>query len=121
MRILNRDQNHIISENATLKKNFFGRFCGLMFSKKTDIILVAKNESITESTIHMMHMFFPIDVIWADSNLKIVDIKYDVQPVSLFKPNTWRIYKPCQDSKYIIELGVGKVGGATIGDQLSLE
>lgn len=50
-----------------------------------------------ETTIHMLFVFFPIDVVWLDKNKKVVDKRENVKP---FTP--W--ITPGKAAKYVIEL-----------------
>jgi len=78
----------------------FRKVFGLMFSKQKNILLEAGYEGILSSSIHMLFVFFPIDVVWLDKNKKIVDIKtaYPFQIISM----------PKKPAKYILELKKGK-------------
>lgn len=49
----------------------------------------------------MFFVFYPIDVIFLDSEMKIVEIKEN------FKPFT--IYKPKKKARYVIELPKGTI------------
>lgn len=89
------------------------RFKGLMFEneKNFDYALIFNLGSETKlgASIHMMFVFFPIDIVYLDSQKKVVD-KAIVKPWSLN-------YTPKQASKYFIELPVGKVN-VKIGDKI---
>ena len=71
----------IISKNSKFCKNTFSKARGFMlnFSKKYDsIILRSKNTSI-----HMLFVFFPLQIVWLNSKFEIVDIKkaYPFMPI----------------------------------------
>jgi uncharacterized membrane protein (UPF0127 family) len=68
----------------------------------------------------MLLMTYPLDVIWADADMIVVDVQRGVLPVSPFKPGTWKTYKPKKPAKYVIELGLGSAEGTEPGDVLSL-
>jgi hypothetical protein len=87
-----------------------------MFSRPADLVLVSPRERIDYSSIHMLFMRFPIDVLWLDSGLNVVDVARSVPPFHLLKPATWRTYKPSKDAKYVIEIAVNKLPPAEIGD-----
>ena len=92
------------------------RFKGLMFERKKNfdyaLIFELHSETKIGASIHMMFVFFPIDIVYLDSGKKIVD-KTTVKP--------WILnYTPKQASKYFIELPVGKVN-VKIGDKLDWE
>jgi len=116
MRILNETKNLVVSDDAKFAHSFFTRALGLMLSKKKDLVLVSPKEDIISSTIHMMLMLYPIDVVWADSEKRVVEVALNVPPFNLLRPDTWGTYAPCKPAKYVIELGRGKAGKTDIGD-----
>lgn len=67
---------------------------------KFDFGLIFKREyeSIVGSSIHMLFVFYPINVIFLDSNKKVVDIKKRLRPFTF--------YSPKKKAKYIIELPI---------------
>jgi len=88
---------------------------GLMFedAKKFNygLIFCLPRESIANATIHMLFVFFPIDIIYLDKNKKVTDLAKNILPFSLG-------YTPKKPSKYFIELPAGKSKGTKIGDEL---
>ena len=110
--VVNETKNQTISECAQIKNSFWGRFKGLMISPKKDIILEARHQGIAETTIHMAFMLYPIDVIWVNEDMEVVDIKKDV------KPSMWKMHKPKKPARYIIELGMGNTQDTTVGDSI---
>lgn len=118
MKIVNKNKDFVISDNAHIADSLLSRFLGLMFSKPKDMILVSPREDVVCSSIHMLFMKFPIDVLWLDSRMRVVDIKKKILPLDIFKRKTWGIYKPRNPAKYVIELGNGKIGNTEIGDEI---
>jgi len=86
---------------------------GLMFEdkKKFNYALVFEfpSESKLGSSLHMLFVFFPIDILFLDKNKTIVD-KVTLEP---FTPN----YTPKKAAKYVIELPKDKAKGARIGQK----
>lgn len=76
---------------------FFQNFRGLIFSKKKNIMLVAKKESRFSSGIHSFFVFFTFDAYFLDKNKKVVDFKR-------IKPFT--IYIPKKPAKYVLEISI---------------
>lgn len=107
--------NILIADRAKLYKDFFFKAKGLMFStplrRGRGIILEASEEGIFETTIHMLFVFFPIDVVWLDSNKTVVDVKRSVMP---FVP--W--LSPCKPAKYVVEIKRGASKSICVGDRL---
>jgi uncharacterized membrane protein (UPF0127 family) len=121
VKIFNKTKNTLISNDSGYTGSFWGRLRGLMLTRKKDLILACEKEGILESTIHMMNMLYSIDVVWADSSMRVVDYRRSVPPLSILKPTTWKTYAPGKAAKYIIELGTTKLEDISIGDVLSFE
>lgn len=62
----------------------------------------------------MKDMNFPIDIIWLDSNKKVVTVKENATPESYPEP-----FCPSQEAQYVLEVASGKADewGITVGDQ----
>ena len=111
--------------NKTTKKKIIGKtflaethwqkMKGLMFEdvKKFNygLIFCLPRESVANATIHMLFVFFPIDIVYLDKSKKVVDIAKNILPFSLG-------YAPKKPSKYFIELPAGKSKGIKIGNRL---
>lgn len=115
---MNKNNDLVVSDNAGIADSFFSRFLGLMFSKPRDLVLVSPCEDVARSSIHMLFMKFPIDVLWLDSGMRVVDIKKSILPFNILKRGTWRIYRPEKPAKYVIELGKGNIGDMEKGDEI---
>jgi len=76
---------------------------GLMFRKKglgSDAILLDLGfEGRLLATIHTFFCNFPIDIIWFNKNMKIVEVKENVQP--------WKVVVPKNKARYVVELDGG--------------
>ncbi|MBD3388650.1 MAG: hypothetical protein GF416_06240 [Candidatus Altiarchaeales archaeon] len=120
MRVVDETRGTVISEEAELRSSFLGRFRGLMLSGRKDIILECRRESILDSTIHMMYMLYPIDVVWVNGQMEVVDLEKGVRPFNPLKPCTWRLHKPRSPARYVIELGkAGLEEDVKVGDMVS--
>ena len=75
------------------------------------LIFCLPRESIANATIHMLFVFFPIDLVYLNKDKKVVDIAKNILPFSLG-------YAPKKPSKYFIELPAGKSKGTKLGDKL---
>ena len=87
-------KNKQISEKTKICESFFSKAIGFMFnfSKEYDsMILKSKNTSI-----HMLFVFFPLQIAWLNSELEIVEVKkaYPFMPYLSSK----------KQSSYILEL-----------------
>ena len=76
------------------------------------MVLVFKREKTV--SLHMFFVFYPVDVIFLDRAKKVIEIKMN------FKPFT--IYVPKKKAQYVIECVAGAVrkSRTTIGDQIIL-
>ena len=117
MIIKNKANGKVLASNVILCESFIDRCRGLMFRKISEsdsCILINSNESVFESSIHMMFVPQDLEVVWADEDLRVVDVK-KCKKGSL-NPLTWRTYKPRKAAKYVIELLNAK--GTLKGDRL---
>ncbi|MDD3159814.1 MAG: DUF192 domain-containing protein [Candidatus ainarchaeum sp.] len=105
----------LIIKNVKYTKNSFQRMKGLMFEeeKKFNYALVfeSETESIINSSVHMLFVFFPIDIVFLNKNKIVID-KARLTPFSLN-------YSPKKPAKYFIELPVGKAKNIKLKDKIS--
>jgi len=121
MEVTNESQGFTISGGAGLRRGFWGRFRGLMLSGRRDVVLDAGFDDTRASTIHMMFMLYPIDVVWVASDMTVVDVGRGIPPFNPMKPATWRLYKPRRPARYVVELGAGDAGGTAEGDKIKFK
>lgn len=116
MIIKNKSNNKIIANNAWTCETLNERCRGLMFKKLKEnegCVLVNSREGILESGIHMMFVPQKLQVIFADDDLKVIQVMNCKKAGIL---NWWRTYFPKEPAKYVIEVLNAK---RTIkGDQL---
>jgi len=102
--LYNVSKKKIIIKKIKIADNEFKQAIGLMFSKRKNfdycLIFERPSESIIGSSIHMMFVFYPIKVVFLDSNKKVVDIKKKAIPFGFYFPK-----KP---AKYILELPINQ-------------
>jgi len=107
--------NNKLLAKVKLYNNILLKFKGLMFSRKLKhlegILLVSNNESILQTSIHMLFVFYPIDVLWLNKDFKVVDKKESVKPFTIN-------IKPKFKAKYVLELPVNSVKSVKIGETL---
>jgi uncharacterized membrane protein (UPF0127 family) len=68
------------------------------------------NESRIGCSLHMLFVFFPIDVLFLDKNRIVVD-KVTLEP---FTPN----YTPKKAAKFVIEMPKGKAKSIKVGQKI---
>jgi len=104
----------ILMKNVRFARNTLERTKGLMFEdkKKFNYALVFEfpRESQIGTSLHMLFVFFPIDVLFLNKEQKVVD-KATLNP---FIPN----YTPKKAAKYVIEMPMGKAKGVKLGQRV---
>ncbi len=104
-----------IKLKTKLANNSWQKMKGLMFEDKKKfnyaLIFEAPKESKIGCSVHMIFVFFPIDIIFLNKEKKVVD-KITLQP---FTPN----YTPKKPAKYFIEMPQGKAEKIKIGNKIS--
>jgi uncharacterized membrane protein (UPF0127 family) len=111
--VINKTKKTVLGESE-IADTFFSRLRGTMFKKELErglILTLPGNRSRSGSAIHMFFVRFPLDIIFADSDKKVVDI------VSI---DPWKTYTPKKPAKYVIEMKKGniKASDTEIGDEL---
>ena len=95
----------------------FSKFKGLMFTlklkNKQGIIIPLKKERISQAAIHMLFVFYNIDVLWLDNDYKIVDLRRNLKPFTFAKPRN--------RAKYIVELPADSTSNINIGTRLQIK
>jgi len=121
MRVYNNSKDSLLLKEVEYGDGFFKRLRGLMFSRPKNLVLKTESQSKKLATIHMMFMFYPLDVVWADDDKKVVDVKRNVKPFHPLKPSTWSMYSPRAPARYIIESPAGRDIEVDVGDRLEFE
>ena len=118
MEIVNKTRKTVIAKDALCAQSFFSRMGGLMLRKKPiPLVIEAPNQGVESTSIHMFFMLFSIDVIWADEDGNVVDLREKIKPFSL------RIFRPEKPAKYVIEVPVGTIekSKTKVGDKVVLK
>ncbi len=101
MPIKNATTGKLIALSSRLADSTLSRSLGLMFSKPQQAALVLKFQEDEKISLHMAFVFYPIDVIFANSRREIVDIKEGFKPFDA--------YVSKRKAKYAIEVPAGTV------------
>ncbi|MBU0615272.1 MAG: DUF192 domain-containing protein [Nanoarchaeota archaeon] len=100
-----------ISRNSKIYTDIFHHMKGLMFSRpKTIVFDLGKERKID---LHNFFVFFPIDILFLDSDMKVVEIKRDFRPFMLFFPK--------HKARYIIETPAGHIKNTKVGDKIRIK
>jgi len=73
------------------------------------LLLVNRSEGRLSASIHMWIVFFPIGVVWLNSEKEVVDC-------TIARP--WRVYIPAARAQYILEGEPGIIEDIKKGDRL---
>lgn len=112
--IKNTSKNTIIAKKTKPCNSLNEKALGLMFSKRDqDMGLIFNFESMQKISIHMLFVFYPIDILWLDDNNKVVWIKKNLAPFCLY-------YEPKFKARFMIEVVSGTIEktNTEIGDTL---
>lgn len=107
--IKNTSKGRILAGSYKVCDNILSKGLGLMFRTKPSCI-VLDNAKEVNVPLHMFFVFFPIDVLWLDADLKVVHILKDFRPFSSYNPKIL--------AKYVIEFPPGSIHDTEIGDSL---
>ncbi|MBI2135335.1 DUF192 domain-containing protein [Candidatus Woesearchaeota archaeon] len=99
-KIKNKTKKTVLSENVEVCKSIFSKSIGLMFSKKKrSLVFVFDREKIIP--LHMLMVFYPIDVLFLNKNKEVVEMKENFRPFTFYTPKSKALY--------IIELPQGMI------------
>ena len=109
---LTRDDGSVVCEQCVIADRMFPRMKGLLGRSSLDAgdgILIRPT-----SGVHTAFMRFPIDVVFLDRDLRVVDVRPDVKP--------WRT-AACRGARAALELPAGEAArqGLAAGDELRVE
>lgn len=100
-----------IASKVVLCDNLFKQVAGLMFRQSP----LGRGEAYfftIGGPIHMAFVSFPIDVVWLDHKMKIVDIQRAVPG--------WKVYRPRAESGYVLEMAAGAAARLKRGARLTV-
>jgi uncharacterized membrane protein (UPF0127 family) len=108
--IRNKTKKFTIIPKERICKSVFSKGTGLMWKKKCDygIVFVFHKEQLNPIT--MFCVFFPIDILFLDKDMNVVEIKKGLKP--------FHDYFPKAKSMYVVELPVEVIGRTAIGDKI---
>ncbi len=111
--IENKTKNKIVCNNKKTLSTPFEKALGLMFSKQIDDIgYIFLFDYPRRIDLHMFFVFFSIDLLFLDADKKVIEIKENFKPFSL--------YYSRNKAKFLIELPYGKIkeSQTRIGDRI---
>ena len=99
--IKNISKKTVLSDKFQLCESLFSKAIGLMFSLKPKTLIFKWDKNV-KANIHMLFVFFPIDIIWLDKDKRVLTSKKSLKPfigLKIGPPNT----------RFIIELKKGSI------------
>ncbi|MBI3036453.1 DUF192 domain-containing protein [Candidatus Woesearchaeota archaeon] len=113
MPVKNVTRNTIIAMRSKTADSVLSRSVGLMFSKPTQSAMVLKFSAEAIIGLHTFFVFFPIDILFVDSRLRIVEMNGGMKPFTT--------YSPKKKAKYVIELPAGTIrkSKTRLGDEVA--
>ena len=97
--------------------SFLCRLRGLTFrselSQTEGLLLVQKQDSRIDTSIHMLGVSFDLAVIWINSSMQVVD---------KVLAKSWHLaYAPKKSAQYILEIHPDRLGDFEIGNKVKFE
>ena len=115
--IKNLTTGQLLAYRVEICDSFWKRGRGLMFrrtlAEDEALVFVHRKESISETSIHMLFVFFDIGVVWLDKERRVVDKRL----ARSFRP----YYAPRQPAQFFIECHPHALEFVNLGDQLAWE
>jgi len=109
--IKNFSKTKVLAETADVALSPLSKALGLMFQPKPKALIFAflKKRHVP---LHMLFVFFPIDVLYLNEHKKVIEMKENFMPFTF--------YSPKKKAMYVIELPAGTVAKSStkVGDML---
>ena len=100
MPVKNATRNTIIALGSNVADSELSRAIGLMFSRPTQAAMVLKFGKDVPISLHTYFVFFPIDILFVDSKLRVVELTA-MQPFAT--------YSAKRKARYVVELPAGTI------------
>jgi uncharacterized membrane protein (UPF0127 family) len=115
MIVKNSTKKTAISGNAGILDDVFSQAMGLMFSRSKNNALIFKFAEERMISLHMIFVFYPIDVLFLGKNKTVVDKKENFRPFAF--------YKSKKKAMYAVELPKGTIKKTRTekGDKISFQ
>ncbi|MFP4005115.1 MAG: DUF192 domain-containing protein [Candidatus Hadarchaeia archaeon] len=103
MKLLHMETGKVMADKVELADSFWSRFRGLMFRRNfgEGEALVFEIPEGRKFGVHTFFVFFPIDLIYLNRDMKVVDLKCGLTP--------WSTYSPKEESRFLVEIPSGTV------------
>ena len=97
-KIYNKTRKSKIAGNMIVCRSITSKARGLMFRGKSavkDTVFLFEFNNASRQSLHMFFVWYPIDVLFLDDNMRVVELKKKFLPFT--------IYSSKEKAKYIIE------------------
>ncbi len=113
MGVKNVSRNTLIAASSKVADSILARAVGLMFSKPTETAMILSFPNEKAVSLHMFFVFFPIDVLFVDGSMRVVELVKSLAPFTT--------YSARQKAKFAVELPAGSIAKSKtrIGDQIT--
>ncbi len=124
MKISNKTRKALLADKVEVATRFWKKTIGLMFRSGIDdsagFLMEFEREGFYG--VWMLGMRFAIDLIFMDSEKRIVEAFENIKPVGI-NPGSWRVYSPGKTARWVLELKAGRIRKTktSTGDRLSFE
>ena len=116
MKLVNKTRNKIIASDIKVRKTIWGEFIGLRFypKLKDDEAMVFNFSKQIPVSVDMFFVFYPIDVLFLDKDMKVIGMKKNFWPFAMMWKSIF--------CKHIVELKKGRIDAThtRIGDSIKL-
>jgi uncharacterized membrane protein (UPF0127 family) len=115
--VRNLDNSEMSPLSVDYCDSFFCRLRGLTFrrnlSSEEGLLLVQKNDSRLDASIHMLGVWMDLGVVWINAAMKVVDLRL---------ARSWRpLYVPQQPARFVLESDPIRLNDFHLGDQVRFE
>ena len=113
MPVKNVTRNTIIASRSRIADSVVKRAVGLMFSKPAEAAMILKFPKDVAISLHTYFVFFPIDIVLIDSQLRVAELLERMPPFST--------YAARQKAKFVVELPSGTIAKTKtkVGDRVA--
>ncbi|MBI3034859.1 DUF192 domain-containing protein [Candidatus Woesearchaeota archaeon] len=92
MLVRNTTKGRVVQRDAELIEDILSKFIGLMFSAKQKKALIFKFDKEKVIALHMLFVFYPIDVLFLDKGKIVVDKKENFKPFAFYNSRKKAMY-----------------------------
>ncbi|HLC90590.1 MAG TPA: DUF192 domain-containing protein [Candidatus Nanoarchaeia archaeon] len=93
--LINNNKKIVFSTKEKICRTHLTQMLGLMFRKRQNLVMIFPSER--KISLHMLMVFYPIDVLLLNEQREVIEIKRAFQPFSFWNSDT--------KAMYVIELG----------------